>query len=75
MNNVNADQILEIIEPTIPLPPRKQISLGIEPPYVLCKDGLNLILKPDGNSACVKQKTMEILNQRGWAIPSTTNNP
>jgi len=75
MNNVNADQILEIIEPTIPLPPRKQISLGIEPHYVLCKDGLNLILKPDGNAVCVKQKTMEILTQRGWNIPLTANPP
>lgn len=49
------------------IPPKKQISLGIEPAAVKCKQGLYLVLKyGDDTPACVKQSTAAILYERGW---------
>lgn len=49
------------------LSPKKQISQGVDPPAVKCKEGLFLVLKFSDNSpACVKQSSVDILYERGW---------
>ncbi len=50
------------------LAPRVQISLGVPPDEISCKDGLHLIFKKSGNPACVKPSSVEKLTQRGWTI-------
>jgi len=48
--------------------PLKQISSGIDPYSVTCKEGFELVFKSTDNSpACVKPSTAEKLIQRGWA--------
>lgn len=48
--------------------PYEQVSIGIEPENVLCKDGLELIFKSKDNSpACVTLTTKIELVVRGWA--------
>ena len=48
--------------------PLKQISSGVDPISVICKDGFKLIFKAvDNFPACVKPTTAEKLIQRGWA--------
>ena len=48
--------------------PLKQISSGVDPNSVICKEGFELVLKAVDNSpACVKPTTAEKLVQRGWA--------
>ncbi|MDH5697336.1 MAG: hypothetical protein OEY54_02280 [Nitrosopumilus sp.] len=49
------------------LSPKKQVSQGIQPAAVKCKEGLSLVLKYSNESpACVKPSTVEILYERGW---------
>lgn len=49
------------------IPPIKQVSHGIEPAAVICKEELVLILKyGDESPACVKPTTVDILYERGW---------
>jgi len=49
-------------------PPLKQVSSGIDPYSVICKEGFELVHKSTDNSpACVKPSTAEKLIQRGWA--------
>jgi len=48
--------------------PLKQVSSGIDPNSVVCKEGFELVHKSTDNSpACVKPSTAEKLIQRGWA--------
>jgi len=48
--------------------PLKQISSGIDPYSVTCKEDFELVFKSTDNSpACVKPSTAEKLIQRGWA--------
>jgi len=58
-------------KPVIPidmLPPRKQTERGIPPLGVVCKLGLQLILKlSDDSPACVKPDSIDKLVERGWA--------
>jgi len=64
------DLIRNISENNI-LPPLKQISEGIIPENVICKDNYELIFKSTDNSpACVKETTAVKLFERGWAIKS-----
>ena len=66
----NIDLIRNISENNI-LPPLKQISEGIIPENVICKDNYELIFKSTDNSpACVKETTAVKLFERGWAIKS-----
>jgi len=68
IKDVSADQILKIVEPSLPLTPKHQTSLGLEPQEVICKDGMVLTLKKsDDSAACVKSSSIDILIQRGWA--------
>ena len=46
--------------------PRKQIKLGVSPEKVTCEEGLVLMLRPSGMSACVKPTTAERLQEVGW---------
>lgn len=72
----NDDRILKII-PVISeekiigdssLSPLKQLSLGIDPHNVTCKEGLELIFKNSNfHPACVKPSSIEKLIERGWA--------
>ena len=48
--------------------PRQQMNEGIFSHEITCKEGLELIFKPNDSPACVKQSTAEKLIQRGWAI-------
>lgn len=50
------------------LSPRKQTEQGIPPLGVVCKLGLQLILKlSDDSPACVKPSSIDKLVARGWA--------
>ena len=50
------------------LAPLKQIKSGILAKNVVCKDGLELIIKfSDNSAACVSSNTALILLERGWA--------
>ena len=63
----NIDLIRNISENNI-LPPLKQISAGIIPENVTCKDNYELIFKSVDNSpACVQPLTAQKLIERGWA--------
>jgi glucose/arabinose dehydrogenase len=72
----NDDRILKII-PIVSedkimgdssLSPKKQMSVGIDPHNVICKDGLELIFKKSNfNPACVKSSSIGKLIERGWA--------
>ena len=62
---------LEISKMDKIIPPIKQVSQGIEPTAVICKEGLVLILKySDESPACVKLETALILEERGWGSMS-----
>jgi len=51
--------------------PKKQVSQGVTPMEVICKEGLELIFKLTNNSpACVKPSTIVKLIERGWAVYS-----
>ena len=72
----NDDRILKIIPISSEekvmgdssLSPLKQISSGIDPHNVMCKEGLELIFKKSNfYPACVKPSSIEKLIERGWA--------
>jgi len=49
--------------------PRNQVAIGVSPDSVICKEGLELILKAStGSPACVTHETLEKLVQRGWGV-------
>jgi len=49
--------------------PLKQITNGVLPEQIICKDGLVLIFKvTDSFPACVKSQSKSKLIERGWAI-------
>ena len=52
------------------LPPKKQMSQGVDSKEIMCKPGKTLIIKNTDNSpACVSSASMEKLVARGWGIP------
>ena len=57
------------------LPPLKQISAGIIPENVVCKENYEMIFKYDNSPACVKPETVQKLTDRGWKIKSEQNIP
>jgi len=70
IENVQVNQIIEIIEPEIPLPPNHQIKLGIQPIDVLCKNGLELLIRStSSNSICVSSSTAKELILKKLAFP------
>ena len=48
------------------LSPLKQIKEGIVPENIVCKEGLGLVFKLDGQPACVKTTSIEKLIAWGW---------
>ncbi len=49
------------------LAPLKQMSQdGVEPQDIICKDGLELVFKYDGNPACVKPSSIQKLTIWNW---------
>lgn len=49
------------------LSPKTQLDNWVLPTYVICKDGLELLITHDGESAaCVTEKTKDALEKRGW---------
>lgn len=48
--------------------PQKQMAQGIAPEHVICKEGLELIIKHNGSAACVRADTAENLEARGWGL-------
>jgi len=58
----------ESSEEQIVMSPLKQMDSGVNAEDVVCKDGLELIIKAsNGSAACVKPSTALVLIQRGWA--------
>ena len=49
-------------------PPLKQVAQGIAPGDVICKEGLELIIKNNGSPACVRLETTVKLEERGWGV-------
>ena len=52
--------------PVVILSPLKQIKDGVMSKDVICKDGLELAFKFNGQAACVKVTSIEKLVTRGW---------
>jgi len=48
------------------LSPLKQIKSGIVPANVICKEGLDLVFKLNGQPACVKTTSVQKLIAWGW---------
>ena len=77
INYVNADENL-FLELSIPssekqiisdtsMTPRAQMLAGLTANQVMCKDGLNLVIKAaDGTPACIKASTVYKLIERSW---------
>jgi len=67
IKNVSSNQILTIKEPSQPIPPKHQISLGVDQSKILCKEELKLIINSKTSKvACVKITSWDILKERGW---------
>jgi len=49
-------------------PPLKQMKQGISPNEVICNEGLQLIMRNGGSSACVRMETAIKLEERGWGV-------
>ncbi|MGI0056205.1 MAG: hypothetical protein ACREAK_02390 [Nitrosarchaeum sp.] len=68
-SNLGSDPIRSLEVPTdciIKSSPRQQITGGVSPEDVVCKNGMKLIFKNDNSPACVKPATAEKLIERGW---------
>ncbi|MCE9616906.1 MAG: hypothetical protein K8Q88_00880 [Nitrosarchaeum sp.] len=61
------DEVLEaeVMEETV-LSPLKQIHEGVVPENVVCKEGLELVFKLNGQPACVKTTSIQKLIAWGW---------
>ena len=45
--------------------PRQQTNKGISPENILCREGLELVIRTNGSPACVKQETAEKMQKIG----------
>jgi len=65
---VCGDKLCEDLEGDSGIPPLKQFNEGISLEKIRCKQGFELVLKTSNNHpACVKESSLDILVQRGWA--------
>jgi len=65
---VCGDKLCEELEGDSGISPLKQFNDGISLEKIRCKQGFELVLKTSNNHpACVKESSIEILVQRGWA--------
>jgi hypothetical protein len=46
-------------------PPKKQMKKGIAVEDIVCKTGLNLVIRNNGAPACLKPSTAEIFQEKG----------
>jgi len=61
--------ISSVYSDAIPMSPRQQMANGIAPENVICKEGLELVIRSsDGTAACVKQLSSLKLAERGWGF-------
>lgn len=62
------DDMMETEDEVTPdvLSPLKQIKSGTVPANVVCKEGLDLIFKLNGQPACVKTTSVQKLTAWGW---------
>jgi len=59
---------LEQPQALVPLP-GEQLAAGVPPGEVRCIIGHALMLGPDGDAACVDERSVEILQRRGFEVP------
>ena len=65
---VCGDKLCEELEGDSGISPLKQFNEGISLEKIRCKQGFELVLKTSNNHpACVKESSLDILVQRGWA--------
>jgi len=65
---VCGDKLCKELEGYGGIPPLKQFNEGISLEKIRCKQGFELVLKTSNNHpACVKESSIVILLQRGWA--------
>ncbi|MCP2506143.1 MAG: hypothetical protein NLN56_03905, partial [Nitrosopumilus sp.] len=50
--------------------PRKQMKTGISAEEVICRNGLELVIRTNGIPSCVKPETVDIMQERGMLIKS-----
>ena len=48
--------------------PRKQMKMGISAEDILCRNGLELVIRTNGIPSCVKPETVYIMQERGMLI-------
>ena len=48
--------------------PRKQMKMGISAEDILCRNGLELVIRANGMPACVKPETVDIMQERGMLV-------
>ena len=48
--------------------PRKQMKMGISAEDILCRTGLELVIRTNEMPACVKPETAEIMQERGMLM-------
>lgn len=70
--NGDIDKISQLVtHPNYPInvfgSPSQQVSIGIEPKNILCRENLVLVFKYDKTPACVTYQTGDKLLKRGWA--------
>ncbi|MEK6870991.1 MAG: hypothetical protein AABX09_05615 [Thermoproteota archaeon] len=68
-NSASTEDDMMVTEDEIPpaiLSPLKQIKSGIVPENVVCKEGLELVFKLNGQPACVKTTSVQKLIAWGW---------
>jgi len=54
--------------------PRKQMKMGISAEDVICRNGLELVIRTNGMPACVKSETAEKMQDRGMLINTEFTN-
>ena len=54
----------------VSMAPLKQLKIGKSINEITCRDKYTLILKYDGNPACVKDSSIKKLVERGWGMPN-----
>ena len=60
------DEVLEAEIMETVLSPLKQIKEGVVPENVVCKEGLELVFKLNGQPACIKTTSIQKLIAWGW---------
>ncbi|MFB5636486.1 MAG: hypothetical protein ACE5RB_07625 [Nitrosopumilus sp.] len=72
LKNITLMVIFSIMILTIGFPangdvdsPRKQMKAGISAENVLCREGLELVIRTNGNAACVKPETADRMEKAG----------